>query len=72
MTNKTEQQTASHFAVRADVYGALVKILGTLPWEQVHQIMQELMRSQPMSGAPADPAAVGGVTIPDRNNTPPQ
>ncbi len=49
MTHQTEKQQASPFAVRADVFSASIKTLGTLPWEQVHQIMAELMRSQPMN-----------------------
>lgn len=70
MTQQTEKKQASHFAVRADVFSASIKTLGTLPWEQVHQIMSELMRSQPMNldqevGPPIEGAVPNG--SPDGN-----
>lgn len=73
MTTKTEQQQqATHFAVRADVFGAAVKVIGAQPWEQVHQLMAELTRAQPMHGEPAQQPADEVTLTGDRNNTPPK
>ena len=40
---------ATHFAVPLVVYGAVLKVLETLPFSQVNQIMMALQQCQPLS-----------------------
>lgn len=43
----TDQQQTTHFAVPAQVFAAALKTLGTMPYDQVDQLMQALKQQSP-------------------------
>ena len=52
---------ATHFAVPLVLYGAVLKILETLPFNQVSQVMAALQQCQPLS---VPRGAKPGATVP--------
>ena len=45
MNENPAQKAPTHVAVPISVFAVNLKILGTLPWEQVHQLMAEMMKA---------------------------